>query len=79
MNKGINAAGQTVPLDSLVGVFVTAKLKGQIDPRQGWIIEAEPLRIQGESGTIYECEGIAVVVLNPPRINPNAEHDTRHD
>ena len=57
-----------LPCDNVVdvGIFVTAKLKGQIDPRQGWIIKTDPLKIQGQSGKIYECEGIPVVVLNPP-------------
>ena len=46
--------------------FVTAKLKGQIDPRQGWVISENPLLIQGESGVVYECEGEPRLVVNSP-------------
>lgn len=52
--------------NSLLGVFVTAKLRGGISPRQGWVICADPLIIYGESGTLYECEGEPTVVVNPP-------------
>ena len=52
----------------LLGVFVTARLKGGIngEPRQGWVETVNPLTIRGESGTLYECEGTPVVVINPP-------------
>jgi hypothetical protein len=50
----------------MIGMFVTAKLKGQIDPRQGWVICENPLLIQGRSGTVYECEGKPVEVINSP-------------
>lgn len=54
---------------AMLGVFVTAKLKGLDDRRQGWIIELNPLIIQGVSGAIYECEGVPVEVVNPPSFN----------
>jgi len=47
-------------------IFVTAKLKGQIDTRQGWIISESPFLIQGQSGIIYKCEGTPNKVINPP-------------
>ena len=47
---------------------IEAKLKGQIDPRQGWVISENPLLIQGESGVVYECEGEPRLVINPPSI-----------
>ena len=56
-----------------LGSFVTAKLKGQIGPRQGWIIETDPLKIKGKSGKIYECEGVPVVVANPPNRGKKGE------
>jgi len=51
---------------AILGKFVTAKLKGRNDSRQGWVIFESPLLIQGISGTIYECEGAPVTVINPP-------------
>jgi len=52
---------------SLLGEFVTAKLKGEISPRQGWVVSLDPLKIQGQSGEVYECEGTPVKVINPPQ------------
>ena len=49
-----------------IGKFVTAKLKGKDDCRQGAVISEAPLIIQGVSGTRYECEGQPTVVSNPP-------------
>lgn len=54
----------------LLGQFVTAKLKGQNNPRQGWVVEIDPLIIQGRSGEKYECEGEPVIVTNPPTKTP---------
>ena len=59
--------GLKKPARTYLGEFVTVKLKGQIDPRQGWVINEHPLFIKGQSGEIYECEGIPVVVDNPPQ------------
>lgn len=50
----------------MLGKFVTAKLKGKVDPRQGWVISESPLKIQGQSGVVYECEGKPIIVINPP-------------
>lgn len=52
---------------SLIGKFVTAKLKGCISPRQGWVISESPLAIEGESGIRYECEDSPCIVINPPK------------
>lgn len=51
---------------SLMGRFVTAKLRGKDDCRQGWVIGLAPLRIRGETGEEYECEGTPAIVVNPP-------------
>jgi len=51
------------------GDFVTGKLFGKTDARQGWISEVRPdgtFIITGESGTDYLCEGAATLVRNPP-------------
>ena len=49
--------------------FVTAKLLGEEGCRQGWLISRYPLRIKGESGRVYMCEGTPKIVTNPPPIN----------
>lgn len=46
--------------------FVTAKLFGKNDCRQGFVKRLIPLIIQGVSGTYYHCEGAPVLVVNPP-------------
>ena len=51
----------------MIGKFVAAKLKGRtMACRQGWVISENPLIIKGQSGTVYECEGNPVKVINPP-------------
>lgn len=52
--------------DAGLGVFVTAKLAGEDDCRQGAVISIVPLRIRGQSGAEYDCEGEPAVVENPP-------------
>ena len=59
--------GLKKPAKTYLGEFVTAKLKGKIDPRQGWVINENPLFIKGQSGEIYECEGTPAIVENPPQ------------
>ena len=54
---------------SLLHVFVTAKIKGKDDARQGFIICTNPLIIKGVTGTKYECEGSPTIVSNPPFVN----------
>ena len=49
-----------------IGKFVTAKLYGKNDCRQGWAISSSPFRIKGESGQVYLCEGSPTIVINPP-------------
>ena len=49
-----------------LGVFVTAKIVGANDCRQGAVISIDPLRIRGQSGAEYDCEGEPTVVENPP-------------
>lgn len=45
----------------IFGHFVTAKLKGKEDCRQGLVISVEPLILKGVHGE-YECEGNPTVV-----------------
>jgi len=50
--------------------FVTAKLAGSIEPRQGWVTNAfkdDIFIIKGQSGNLYVCEGTPVIVENPPK------------
>ena len=54
---------------ALLGVFVTAKLKGKEDCRQGFLKATNPLIIFGVTGREYECEGDVAIVGNPP-FNP---------
>ena len=50
-----------------IGDFITAELlDGGGDPRQGWIICRNPFRIVGQTGTRYLCEGVPILVKNPP-------------
>lgn len=51
---------------AMLGKFVTAKLAGADDCRQGAVISLNPLRIRGESGSEYDCEGTPTAVTNPP-------------
>ena len=46
------------------GTFVTARLKGKEDCRQGVFVKGTPeeFLIMGESGTVYKCEGAATIV-----------------
>jgi hypothetical protein len=50
----------------MLGRFVTAKLFGKDDCRQGWIISTVPFIIQGQSGIHYHCSREPVLVVNPP-------------
>jgi hypothetical protein len=54
----------------LFGVFVTAKIKGEIYPLQGWVISESPLRIKCSGGDEYDCEGPPTAVINPPDRTP---------
>lgn len=50
-----------------IGDFITAELlDGKGDPRQGWVTSKNPFRIVGQTGTRYLCEGVPVLVKNPP-------------
>jgi len=53
-------------LKDYYGKFVTAQLKGKDECRQGWVISTNPLILEGKYGK-YECEGIPVIVENPPK------------
>lgn len=57
--------------DKYMGKFVTAKLKGKDEPRQGWVININPLIIKGQTGTRYTCDGsyTPTIVENPPKMN----------
>ena len=48
--------------------FVTAKLKGENDCRQGAVVSETPLIIRGQSGMEYMWEGKVTPVINPPEI-----------
>lgn len=52
-----------------VGDFVTAKLVGKYNCRQGWVREVLAdgrFVIVGQSGAVYACEGPFSIVINPP-------------
>ena len=68
---------KTIKTVQMLGKFVTARLKGQIDPRQGWVVCESPLLIRGQSGIVYECEGTPVEVINPP--NKLIKEEENHD
>lgn len=55
----------------MIGKFVTAKLFGKDDCRQGCVKSLSPLIIQGISGIHYHCEGEPVIVVNPPTVDLN--------
>ena len=63
-----NGVGGFEVVKEMVGkfTFVTAKLLGKEDCRQGWLMSLRPLRIKGESGKVYLCEGTPKRVINPP-------------
>jgi hypothetical protein len=50
----------------MLGKYVTAKVKGQDDTRQGAVVSVFPLVILGQSGEEHECEGVPTEVMNPP-------------
>jgi len=54
--------------NNIKGKFVTAKLLGKEDCRQGWVVAINTIIIQGQSGIIYICEGKPTIVCNPPNI-----------
>jgi hypothetical protein len=64
MHRSPGVVPRHLPEDNMLGRFVTAKLKGKNDCRQGYIIQLEPLRIRGESGQEYDCEGDPVLVTS---------------
>ena len=70
-------------LVKLLGRFVTAKIKGEEEARQGWIVEIDPFVIRDRSGTRHECEGYPTLVSNPPDVvsfptNDNGPKSDRH-
>lgn len=50
----------------MIGKFVTAKLEGRNESRQGVVVSMDPFIIRGQSGIEYRCEGEPVRVDNPP-------------
>jgi len=58
-------AGTAGNFDMLIK-FVTAKLKNSDGSRQGVVISVEPLILKGVSGKTYKCEGLPILVDNPP-------------
>ena len=55
-----------VGCDAVCGSFVTAKLQGENDCRQGWVVNVDPLMIRGESGKVYCCENVPTLVEPQP-------------
>jgi hypothetical protein len=53
-------------MSGILNKFVTAKLAGQDDCRQGAVISTDPLRIRCQSGEEHDCEGEPTLVDNPP-------------
>lgn len=51
----------------MFGKFVTAKLKGQDDCRQGAVICENPLVIRTQSGEEYTCDGFPEIVEESPK------------
>lgn len=48
-------SGEDAPTD--IGKFAIAKLKSEVEYRQGYIVSLEPLVISGCTGRLYTCEG----------------------
>lgn len=46
--------------------FVTAKEKKTGEARQGWVVGVTPLKIVGQSGKLYNCEGYPTFIINSP-------------
>ena len=46
--------------------FVTIRLMGRKETRQGWLISLYPLKIKGLSGKTYLGEGMPRTVINLP-------------
>lgn len=53
-------------MNEIMGKYVTAKLAGADDCRQGVVISADPLRIRCSCGEEFACEGTPTIVTNPP-------------
>lgn len=53
---------------SIIGKYVSAKLKNQVGCRQGWVFSENPLVLIGQNGDKYECVWLPtpVIVVNPP-------------
>lgn len=49
-----------------LGKFVSAKLLGQSDCRQGAVVSTAPLRIRGVTGEEYDCEGQPELITKQP-------------
>lgn len=64
--------------DEMIGKFVTAKLKGKTDCRQGWVVSEDPFIVQVQSGAFYEIDGDpsdTVEVISPPERPPTDIRD----
>jgi hypothetical protein len=61
-------------LSHLLGKFVTAKLIGKNETRQGWVIGIDPLAIEGQDKIPYICEGVPTIVENPPKYKSRIKH-----
>lgn len=54
----------------MIGLYVTARLKGKSHPLQGWVVSMDPLEIKHSDGTKSACQGTPTIVLNPPEYPP---------
>jgi len=66
LNEPADTCHRDVHQGGIFGHFVTAKLKGKEDCRQGVVVSLKPLLIKGQYGRVYECEGSPTAVINPP-------------
>lgn len=63
----LNSLADKIEMDSFLGKFVTAKLKGKEDCLQGYLVRFNPTTtiIRLSSGEEVECERPVTVVINP--------------
>lgn len=55
---------------SLIGEYVTVRIKGESFALQGWVIANSPLRIKCQNGEEHDCGGVPRVCVNPPDRKP---------
>ncbi len=55
-------------MSEIMGKYVTAKLTGADDCRQGVVISVDPLRIRCGCGEEFACDGAPTVVAEQPEV-----------